>query len=225
MTLAATLDRTHARARAHPFLYRFALGTRLLLAMGFIPTGLVKLLGLPFTRMDPATDVGRLFDVLHQGGGLYWRFLGAVQLSAGILILLPATATLGAVIFFPFILNIHFITVSYGFVGTPFITGPMLLAAFFLLCWDYDKLRGVVFAGRYGEGATLPAPIASLGTRWEVAAYWIGAAAGIAFFLSMRFPVVPDLLTRAALPVGGAAALLAAVGALRSMTRPSAVAA
>jgi hypothetical protein len=221
MTITAQLDRLHGRARANPFLYRFALGTRLLLAMGFIPTGMIKLLGLPFTRMPPETYVGRLFDTLYQGGGVYWHFLGAVQVAAGVLILIPATQTLGAVLFFPFILNIFVITISYHFTGTPFITGPMVLASLFLLCWDYHRLRAVVFPGTYGEGQTLPLPIDSLGTRWESIAYWIGGMAGFLFFLSMRFPAIPDLLTRLAFPVGAAAALAAGAGAVRTLAAPA----
>ena len=82
--LARRLDRLHGRVRANPILYRFALSTRLLLAMGFIPTGMVKLLGLRFTRLGVDNPVGLLFETLYQGGGFYWRFLGAVQVCADI---------------------------------------------------------------------------------------------------------------------------------------------
>jgi uncharacterized membrane protein YphA (DoxX/SURF4 family) len=225
MSISTSLDRLHARARTSPFLYRFALGTRLMLAAGFVPTGMVKLLGLPFTRMNPETDVGKLFDALYQGGGLYWHFLGGVQVLAGLLILIPMTSTVGAVLFFPFILNIFVITVSYRFTGTPFITGPMVLASLFLLCWDYHRLRAIVFPGRYGEGQpALPAPVESLGTRWEPAVYWLGGVTGLVFFLSMRFPVIPDVMARVAFPLAAAAALAAAGGAVRSLVgaRPAA---
>ena len=49
--------------------------------------------------------------------GFYWNFLGFSQVLAGILILIPATATLGAVAFFPIILNVTVITISVGFKG------------------------------------------------------------------------------------------------------------
>lgn len=218
MAIAASLDRLHARVRANPFLFRFTLGTRLLLALGFIPTGMVKLTGQRFTRLDPGTPVGMLFESLYQDGGLYWHFLGAVQVAAGVLILIPATTTLGAVLFFPFIANIFVITVSYGFKGTTFVTGPMLLAALYLLCWDYDRLRPILLPGRYGEGQRLPAPVTSLGRVWEVAAYAVGGIAGLVLFTSMRFPVpAPQLVTLGSLGLGALAAVVAAAGAWRAM--------
>ncbi|HET6668759.1 MAG TPA: hypothetical protein VFH15_00875 [Pyrinomonadaceae bacterium] len=45
--------------------------------------------------------------------------------------------------YFPLILNIFVITVSMHFTGTPVITGLMLLANIYLLCWDYDRLKRV----------------------------------------------------------------------------------
>ena len=55
--------------------------------------------------------------------------------------MIPRTATLGAVVYFPIILNIFVVTVSLHFRGTWMITGLMLLACIYLLCWDYDKLK------------------------------------------------------------------------------------
>jgi hypothetical protein len=219
-SILSSMDRLHARVRANPFLYRFALGTRMLLAMGFIPTGMVKLMGHRFTAIGTDTEVGRFFEALYQGGGLYWHFLGAVQVTAGVLILFPATATLGAIIFFPFILNIFVITLSYHFKGTPFVTGPMVLASHFLLCWDYDRLRPVLFPGRYGEGQTtpLPARVVSLGSRWEVATYWIGGIAGFCIFAAIRGQV-PFAFVRVGLGVGMVAAIAALVGSILAMRR------
>ena len=48
--------------RARPLLYRLTLGTRVLLAVGFIPTGMVKLPGRRFTTMSPESDIGNFFD-------------------------------------------------------------------------------------------------------------------------------------------------------------------
>ena len=53
--------------RARPVLYRLTLGTRVLLAVGFIPTGAVNLLGRRFTSMSPESDIGGLF-VPHSWG-------------------------------------------------------------------------------------------------------------------------------------------------------------
>lgn len=153
--LEAALDRVHARARSNPWLYRFAIVIRILLAGAFLPTGLVKFLGHRFTQIGPEDPIGRFFEALYQAGG-YWRFIGAVQILASLLLLAPRTATLGAVLFFPVALNIFVITVALHFTGTPFITGPMLLAALYLLCWDYDRLKGVLWPTPYA-GTVVPA--------------------------------------------------------------------
>ena len=58
--------------------------------------------------------------------------------------LIPFTASLGVVLYFPIILNIFVLTVSIDFAGTPFITGLMLLGNLYLLCWDYDRWRGIL---------------------------------------------------------------------------------
>ncbi len=47
-------------------------------------------------------------------------------------------------LYFPVIVNIFLITLSMGFRGTPVITGLMLLGSIFLLCWDYDRLAGIL---------------------------------------------------------------------------------
>jgi uncharacterized membrane protein YphA (DoxX/SURF4 family) len=220
MSLRARLDVLHAHLRASPFFFRLTLGTRLLLAMGFIPTGMVKIAGRRFTTIPTSDPIGLLFETLYQGGGLYWRFLGGVQVTAGILILIPATATLGAILFFPLMLNIFAITVSYGFGNTRFITGPMVLAALYLLCWDYDRLRPVIFTGTYGDGLMLPSPVRRLCANWEVLTYWIGAVAGIGFFWTLRFPA-PDFLPLLLLVATTMSALVAGAGAVRVLISPA----
>ncbi|HEX2211084.1 MAG TPA: hypothetical protein VHG93_25600 [Longimicrobium sp.] len=197
------LDRLHARVRGSAVLYRFTLANRILLAVGFIPTGMIKVLGRPFTRMDPASDVGAFFDVLYRSGP-YWRFIGAAQVVAGLLMLMPRTATLGAVIFAPVIANIFVITLAYDFNGTPVITGMMLLATVYLLCWDWHRLRGLVFDA---PPAAAPLPVHRLRTA-EFAVYAVGTVAAMAFFASMR-GLVPHALGWAGFVVAGVAALVA----------------
>lgn len=152
--LVLTLDNLHQSVKRRQSALWFTRFTRLLLAVGFLPSGLTKLLGDRFTSLSPATPIGYFFEALYQTG-YYWRFLGAAQLLAALLLLIPATSTLGALVYFPIILNIFIITVALHFTGTPVITGLMLLASIYLLCWDYDKLKQLV----------LPAPGASRGSR------------------------------------------------------------
>ncbi len=144
------LDRLHARARRSRWLGRLAILTRILLALGFLPSGLTKVLGNQFTSLGLDDPVGFFFEALYRTG-FYWQFLGMAQLAAAILLLIPRTTTLGAVLYFPIILNIFLITVSMHFRGTPVIAGLMLLGSTFLLAWDWDRLKGIV-------GPRSPAP-------------------------------------------------------------------
>ena len=134
------LERLHARARRSRVLRAFTVFTRVVLALGFLPSGLTKVLGNRFTVLGVDNPVGFFFEALYRSG-FYWNFLGLCQLAAALFLLVPRTATLGALLYFPIILNIFVLTLSMHFTGTPFITGLMLLANIYLLCWDYDRLK------------------------------------------------------------------------------------
>ncbi len=137
------LDRLHAQIVRSRFLQRFTAFTRVLLAIGFIPPGLKKLSGEPFTQLPTSHPVGYFFDAFFQAGELY-LFVGLAQVAAGLLLLWPRTATLGAVIYFPIILTIAIITNAIGFQGTEQITVLMTLACLWLLVWDYDRLKAIL---------------------------------------------------------------------------------
>jgi hypothetical protein len=142
MKIEETLDKIHARAIRNVWLQRFTIFTRALIAVGFIPPGMVKVMGKPFTVLPVEHPVGYFFDALYKTG--YWyEFIGWAQIVAAILLLIPRTSTLGALLFFPIIINIAVLTNSMGFKGTGAITIFMALAATYLLCWDYDKLKPI----------------------------------------------------------------------------------
>lgn len=208
------LRRLQARARGSALLHRLVVGTRLLLAVGFLPTGVVKLLGRPFTTISLESPVGLFFHVLHQSG-VYWTFLGLMQVLAAVLILVPRTAPLGAALFFPIILNIFVITVGVGFTGTPWITAPMVLASLLLLCWDYHRFEGLLFAPRRGEPAWVAPPPRVPLSRLELAVYGLGLATGMLMGFAGRGLVTPNLHLEAAL-VSLAVALAAVVLGLRA---------
>jgi len=140
--MSLSLDQLHARLKKNRLLKIFTVFTRILLALAFLPSGLTKVLGNRFTVLGIDDPVGFFFEALYRTG-FYWRFLGICQLTVALLLVIPRTATLGALAYFPLILNIFVITVSMGFTGTPVITGLMLLASIYLLCWDYDKLKKI----------------------------------------------------------------------------------
>ncbi len=202
-----TAARLHLSIRRSHWLARSALATRILLAAGFIPTGLVKALGQRFTTGTGETPVGAFFEALYQTG-VYWQFLGWAQIVAGVLILVPRTAVLGAASFFAIILNIFVITISMDFAGTPVVTGLMLLATVALLLWDFHRWQRLCFNLPLWE----PDPLPSL--RWAVAERMLialGALGGMTFFLGTRGLVSPQAT---ALGLGIAALAAMAVGGL-----------
>jgi len=140
-----TYENRILKLRSYKLMQLFTWGTRILLFMSFLPSGLKKLLGERFTLLGVETPVGFFFEALYRTG-LYWNFIGFMQLLAGILLLIPRTSFLGALIYLPIIINILIIVVAMQFRGTPYIVALMLLANLYLLLWDYKKLKAVVLA-------------------------------------------------------------------------------
>lgn len=125
--------------RASPWLVRFTAATRLGIAVGFIPSGLRKVMGERFTSLGLDDPVGFFFEAFYRNQ-LWYRTVGWAQVIAAVLLIFPRTAHLGAFIFFPVIFNIWLVTVGIHFQGTWVITSLMLLANLWLLAWEYDRL-------------------------------------------------------------------------------------
>ncbi len=211
MTVAETLDRWHLHARKQWWLHDFTALTRVLLAIGFVPPGLVKVFGEPFTQGGPDTPIGLFFTAFFQAEG-YYAFVGAAQVLAGLILLWPRTATLGALIYLPIIANIFVITATLGFRGTWLVTGLMTLATVYLLAWDYHRLRALLpFAETEVENG-MPQVRGRL--RWTPAGLALG---GGVFLLVTRGLMSPSLLwlPLVLLPLGGFADLAILVAARR----------
>lgn len=143
MSISSTLDRVHAKAKQNKWLRYFAVFNRIGLAVGFLSPGLVKIMGERFTSLSAKHPMGNYLEALHRTG-YYYTFIGIMQVTAAILLLIPRTATLGAIIYFPIILNICILSLAVRFEGS-FISSPlMVLANLYLLCWDYDKLKFIL---------------------------------------------------------------------------------
>ena len=147
MKLEHTLDDLHVAVTRRWWLQAFTAFTRVLLALGFIPPSIPKIMGKPFTSLPDSHPVGHYFNALLQTG-FYYEFLGWGQLTAAILLLIPRTSHIGALLFLPIIANIAVLTASVGFAGTWVITLFMCLAAMWLVAWEYDRLKPIVFQTR-----------------------------------------------------------------------------
>lgn len=147
MKLEHILDDIHVAVTRRWWMQIFAAFTRVLLAVGFIPPSYKKIIHEPFTSLPDSNPVGHYFNALLQTG-FYYEFLGWGQMIAAILLLIPRTSHLGALLFLPIIVNIAVLTSSVGFVGTWLLTIFMALAATFLVAWEYDRLKPIIFSTR-----------------------------------------------------------------------------
>jgi uncharacterized membrane protein YphA (DoxX/SURF4 family) len=146
------IERLHTWATAQPLLRVFTVIVRVLLALAFVPSGLVKIMGQPFTTLPVSDPVGYFFAGFFSAPG-YYQFIGVAQWLAGGLLLIPRTATLGALVYLPIVVNIFAITIAIGpaFAGTRVVTGAMVAANLYLLCWDWDRWRQVLPSARTAE--------------------------------------------------------------------------
>lgn len=171
MSLEKVLDAIHEKMTGNRVLQIFTIVTRLLLFVGFTPPSLIKIFNKPFTVLPDSNPVGHYFNALY-GTGFYYRFIGWSQLIAAILLIFPRTAHLGALMFLPIIVNIAVLTTSVGFVGTWIITILMSLAAAWLVAWDYDRLKPVLFYKRAEKAKTF-----KLEFLWMPVLFMLGGAA------------------------------------------------
>lgn len=144
MNFSSKLDRLYFRVKNNRWLRYFAVFNRVALAVGFIVAGIVKIMGERFAGgLSVNHPMGRYLEALYHTG-YYYPFIGVMQVIAAILLLIPRTATLGAIIFFPIILNICILSFALRFEGSLLSSPLMVLANLYLLCWDYDKLKFIV---------------------------------------------------------------------------------
>ena len=141
-------------------MHYFAVFCRVALALGFIPSGIVKVMGERFTALPSNHPLGHYFDALYLTG-FYYKFIGVGQLTAALLLLIPRTALLGAILYFPIIFNICVLTYATRFEGTRIAT-LMLLANLYLLCWDYARLKYVLPLASSSDVGTTPGQMRSV---------------------------------------------------------------
>jgi uncharacterized membrane protein YphA (DoxX/SURF4 family) len=136
------LEQFYYEAKGNRWFRYFTVLCRISLALGFIPSGIVKITGERFTALPANHPLGHYFDALYQTG-CYYTFIGLAQILTALLLLIPRTALLGAIVYFPMILNICILAYATRFEGTR-ITTLMLLANIYLLCWDYERLKYIL---------------------------------------------------------------------------------
>lgn len=153
MSISSTVDRLHSQAQENSWLWFFSIFCRLALAAGFIPSGIVKIMGERFASgLSVNHPMGHYLEALSHTG-YYYTFIGVVQVTAAILLLIPRTVTLGAFLYFPVILNICILTYALRFDGSLFTAPLMTLANLYLLGWNYEKWKYILPFNRLANDA------------------------------------------------------------------------
>ena len=154
MSISSTLDRLHSQAKQNSWLWLFSIFNRLALAVGFFPSGMVKIMDERFASgLSVNHPMGHYLEALHHTG-YYYTFIGIVQVAAAIMLLIPRTVTLGAFLYFPVILNICILTYAVRFDGSLFTAPLMTLANLYLLGWNYEKWKYILPFNRLANDIT-----------------------------------------------------------------------
>lgn len=144
MSISSTLDRLHSQAKENSWLWLFSIFNRLALAAGFIPSGIIKIMDERFASgLSVNHPMGSYLEALHHTG-YYYTFIGIVQVTAALMLLIPRMVTLGAFLYFPIILNICILTYAVRFDGSLFTAPLMVLANLYLLGWNYEKWKYIL---------------------------------------------------------------------------------
>ena len=187
-----TFERFYRNAKANRWYWLFALFCRVSLAIGFIASGMVKILGERFASgLSANHPMGAYLEALHHTG-YYYTFIGVAQVIAAILLLIPRTVALGALLYFPIIVNITVLSFAVRFDGS-FVSAPlMVLACLYLLFWNYDSLKYILpFKKHENKTIALKPARYSLRFPFGFAAAVIAMIAVVILFFAYGHDVMP----------------------------------
>ena len=71
MSLSTSLDKLHLQARENRWLWYFAIFCRVALAAGFIPSGMMKIMGERFTVLAVNHPMGNFLEAIYHTGFYY----------------------------------------------------------------------------------------------------------------------------------------------------------
>lgn len=144
MSSISTFEKFYININGNRWYWLFSIFCRLTLAYAFIFAGIVKIVGERFASgLSVNHPMGAYLEALHHTG-YYYTIIGIAQVVAAVLLLIPRTVTLGALLYFPIIVNIWLLSYAVRFEGS-IVTSPlMVLANLYLLVWNYDRLRYII---------------------------------------------------------------------------------
>ncbi|MEZ4404723.1 MAG: hypothetical protein R3B06_32185 [Kofleriaceae bacterium] len=152
--LVVRIDRVRARRGAA----LAVANSRIFIGFAFVPAGLKKVLGQPFTD---ATNAGAFHDFLHAflATGGFYRFVGAVQLAAAVLLMTQRCAGLGAVVALPVATAIMAFCWSTANPPTVIVTTLLVVGLAGLVTWDVRGWAGLVDPRPLPPAPAAPPPI------------------------------------------------------------------
>jgi len=144
MNALLRFEQFYIKIKGNRWFWLFSIFCRLSLAYAFIAAGMVKIVGERFANgLAINHPMGAYLEALHHTG-YYYTCIGIAQVLAAILLLIPRTVTIGALLYFPIIVNIWLLSYAVRFEGS-IVTSPlMVLANLYLLTWNYDRLRYIL---------------------------------------------------------------------------------
>jgi uncharacterized membrane protein YphA (DoxX/SURF4 family) len=159
LNAVSTFEKYFLSARQNRWYWLFSIFCRVVLAFAFFAAGMVKIVGERFASgLSELHPMGAYLEALHHTG-YYYTFIGIAQVAAAILLLIPRTVALGALLYFPIIVNIWLLSYAVRFEGS-YVTSPlMVLANLYLLVWHYDRLRYLLPLKEFSEMGILPKPV------------------------------------------------------------------
>jgi hypothetical protein len=174
------MERLISKLKQNIILQLFTILLRYLLGAAFVFASIFKIQGIRFTPESaanaPINSLEHFFETMYQTP-YYWNFIGCAQFMVGFLLMSQIFSTAGAVAFFPIILNIFVITISFQSPNILLITFLMVCGNIYLLLWDWNKLKFIA----------LPNPQNYVDDNNEFSKRKIWTFLGIFFFLTVIF--------------------------------------
>jgi len=174
------MERLVSKLKQNKIVQLFTILLRYLLGASFVFASIFKIQGIRFTPESainaPIDSLEHFFETMYQTPH-YWNFIGWSQLTVGFLLMSHIFRTAGAVAFFPIILNIFVITISFQSTNILLITFLMMCGNIYLLLWDWNKLKFIA----------LPNPQNYVDNTDEFSKRKIWTFLGIFFFLTVVF--------------------------------------
>lgn len=169
-----------SKLKQNIILQLFTISLRYLLGSAFVFASIFKIQGIRFTPESaantPINSLEHFLETMYQTP-YYWNFIGYAQLTVGFLLMSQIFSTAGAVAFFPIMLNIFVITISFQSPNILLITFLMMCGNIFLLIWDWNKLKFIA----------LPNPQNYVDNTDEFSKHKIWTFLGLLLFLTVIF--------------------------------------